>query len=333
MPVKPKIYNNVQIEMLRKSYIDNKMSTTEISNNSESLFGVKVSATVIYKELMRHNIPVRNKSESVSIASITLDPNIHYITEELIEWIDGFLLGDGGIEIQNRENYRGSRFAIGSSSEQWTTYAISRFKMYGECKVKKWGKIDKKHPNYLWYTKTLTHPDIVHQAERWYTGENLKKVVPPDVRITPISLLLWYLGDGSLTYVKDCNTYVVRFATCAFSVGEVENILMPKIRSLGIECSRDKFKNDIRIVASSIGHFFNFIGHVSPIRCYDHKFNIPEWLKLIRLSDIVKNDREKWRAQSYYKTGQLECSKSPGGKMLLFTEEQAEKLKNKLRYK
>lgn len=330
MPVKPKIYSDMQIAVLRKSYIDDKMSTTEISNDSEKLFGIKVSATVIYRELMRHHIPVRDKSQSVSMAMSTLNPEISHINEELIGWIDGFLLGDGGIEIQNRNNYGGSRFAIGSSSEQWTTYAISKFKAYGECEVKKWGKIDEKHPNYLWYSRTLTHPDIVHQAERWYAGVNQSKIVPPDVRITPTSILLWYLGDGSLTYVEDSNTYIVRFATCAFSVEEVENILMPKLTALGLECSRDKSKNDIRICASSIGRFFDIIGHKSPVSCYDHKFDIPDWLRLIRLSDIVQNDRQKWMAQYYYKTGQLECTKSPGGRMLLFTKEQADKLRLKL---
>lgn len=330
MPVKPKIYSDEQIKILRKSYIDDKMSTTEISDNSEKLFGIKVSSAVIYKELIRHGIPVRSKSESVSMVSSTLDQNVNHINEELTEWIDGFLLGDGGIEIQNRENFRGSRFAIGSSSKQWTTLAISKFTMYGSLEVKEWGKIDEKHPNLLYYSRTLTHPDIVHQAERWYSGPNQTKKVPPDVRITPTSILLWYLGDGSLTYVEDCNTYVVRFATCAFDPNDIDNILMPKLTSLGLECSRDKSKNDIRILASSIGRFFDLIGHRSPISCYDHKFAIPDWLRLIRLSDIVQNDKQKWMAQYYYKSGQLDCSKSPGGRMLLFTKDQAESLKKKL---
>jgi hypothetical protein len=179
-------------------------------------------------------------------------------------------------------------------------------------------------------SSTLTHPDIFHQAKRWYSGVNQTKAIPSDIRITPTSILLWYLGDGSLTYIKDSNTYVVRFATCSFSVDEIENILMPKLTALGLECSRDISKNDIRICASSIGRFFDFIGHKSPISCYDHKFDIPEWLRLIRLSDIVENDQQKWKAQYYYKTGQIECSKSPGGKMLLFTKSQADALKIKL---
>jgi len=330
MPVKPKIYSNEQIESLRKSYIDDKMSTTEISDNSEKLFGVKVSCGIIYKELIRHGIPVRSKSESVSIATPTLDPNIHHITEELVEWIDGFLLGDGCIDLRKNGNYMGARFSIESSKELWTKFSMSKFSMFGDCEIKERAKIDEKHPNQLYNSRTLTHPDIVHQAERWYYGPNQTKRVPPDVRVTPISILLWYLGDGSLTYIEDCNTYVVRFATCGFSVEDVENILMPKLTRLGLECSRDTSKNDIRICASSIGRFFDIIGRKSPISCYDHKFNIPEWVRLIRLSDIVQNDKQKWMAQYYYKSGQLECTKSPGGRMLLFTKDQANKLKDRL---
>ena len=231
------------------------MSTTEISNNSEKLFGIKVSCGIIYKELIRHNIPVRNKSESVSIASATLDPQISHINEKTIEWIDGFLLGDGSITFSNRETFMSARFSMGSSQEEWTKYAMSNFIAYNPTEVKAWGKIDEKHPNHTWICKTLTNPDIVHQAERWYYGPNQTKRVPPDVRITPISILLWYLGDGSLTYIEDCNTYVVRFATCAFPIEDIENILMPKLTRLGLECSRDTSKNDIRICASSIVSF------------------------------------------------------------------------------
>ncbi len=329
MPVKPKIYSESQIASLRQSYINDKLSTTEISEKSQELFGVSVSPAIIYKELIRHNIPVRNKSESVSRAMSTLNPDISHINESLIEWIDGFLLGDGNINFANNR-YGNSRFRIGTSSPEWTKYAMSDFSMYQPSELREWGNIDEKHPNYLYNITTLTHPDIVHQAERWYSGPNQTKKVPPDVRITPTSILLWYLGDGSLMYLERYNTYVVRFATCAFSVNEVENILMPKLRSLGLDCSRDESKNDIRVKAASIGRFFDIIGHKSPISCYDYKFDIPEWVRLIRLSDIVQNDKQRWMAQYYYKSGQLECSKSPGGRMLLFTKEQAEALKVKL---
>ena len=331
MPVKPKIYGENAVNKLRDAYVSRKMSTTEISKNSANLFGVKVSAGTIYKELMRHHIPVRDKSESVQRAVSILDLDVTHITEKRIEWIDGFLLGDGGIEYRKKKPFMGSRFALGSSQEEWAKYSMMGLKPYEPCDVKAWGKIDKKHPNHLWSSRTYSHPDIVAQAKRWYGGENYKKQVPEDVRITSTSILLWYLGDGSFTYVKDSNIAILRLATCSFKPESIKGILIPKLEALGLRCKHEKSKNDIRICADSIGQFFNIIGHISPIRCYDYKFNIPSWLKLLRLSNIVNNDREKWRAQSYYKSGNLECTKSPGGKMLLFTEDQAQKLRERLK--
>jgi hypothetical protein len=330
MPPKPKIYGIEAVDKLRRCYIDEKMSTPDIAAKSEEIFGLYIGSSTIYKELIRHGIPLRDKSESVSRAKSLLDIDKIFMTEEMMEWIDGFLLGDGCISFNNRENLKGSRLQMGSSEKEWTDYGMSKFEPYHASESKERGKIDEKHPRKVWHSQSLTHPDIVAQAKRWYTGDNWKKQVPADVRITPASIMLWYLGDGSFTYVGDSNIAILRLATCAFPVDQVLNILIPKLESLGLRCKHDRAKNDIRICADSIGRFFDIIGHRSPIACYDHKFQIPDWLRLIRLSDIVVSDRERWMAQYFYKSGQLECTKSPGGRMLLFTPEQAEKLRAKL---
>ena len=329
MPVKPKIYGENAVNILRDAYVNCKMSTTDIAKESEKLFGVSVSAPVVYRELIRHNIQVRGKSESVQRAVSTLNIDETYLTEAVIEWADGFLLGDGGINYNYTKPFMGARFTISSSSKEWAEYAMQQFNNYNPSKPS-FRKVDEKHPNVITVIRTHSHPDIVAQAKRWYTGENRKKVVPQDVRITPTSIMLWYLGDGSFTYVKKQNIGILRLATCGFNVEDVTGILIPKLEELGLRCKHEKSKNDIRICADSIRTFFNIIGHVSHVRCYDHKFDIPEWLKLLRLSHICPDKKERYRAQYYYKSGQLECSKSPGGEMLLFTEEQAEKLKNKL---
>jgi len=327
--MKKKTYDTLYVEKLKQAYIIDKKSTTDISKESINIFGFSVSASTIYKDIVNNNIPLRTKSESVSLVMGELDKNKIHMTETLIEWVDGLMLGDGYINFR-KPTYASSRFRLDSSNKEWVSFGLSKLIDYKPSDPNVYGKVTEKCPNTIYMGQTLTHPDIVHQAERWYSGPNQTKKVPSDVRITPTSILLWYLGDGSLTYIEDCNTYVVRLATCAFAIEDIENILMPKLRSLGIECNRDKSKNDIHICAASIGKFFDIIGHKSPISCYDRKFAIPEWLRLIRLSDIVENDRQKWMAQYYCKTGKVECSKSPGGKMFLLTEEQAKKLKAKL---
>ena len=327
MSIEPKISTKQDVDILRRLYVEQKMSTVDIERHSDDMFGQYVSRGTIYKALIHHNIPVRSKSESVSRAMSTLNIEQTYINDEIIEWIDGLMLGDGCIRFKKNTNYMGARISLGSSSKQWTEYSMLNLADYNPSSSQPYQKIDKKHPNQIWESSTKSHPDIIKQANRWYCGKNETKTVPQDVMITPTSVMLWYLGDGSFTYNANGNIPQLRLATCSFSAREL-NLLIEKMKKKGIYCTVYKSKMDIHIRAESIKDFFNFIGWESPISCYNHKFDIPEWLKLIRLSEIVNNDKEKWRLQYYCKTGKLECSKSPGGKMLLFTREQAEKARN-----
>ncbi len=327
--MKKKTYSQDYTEKLREAYIVKKMSTTDIAKNSVEIFGYAVSTSTIYKDLINNQIPVRNKSESISMATSTLDRNISHMNENTIEWIDGLMLGDGNIDF-SKPSFQGARIRLGVAEIEWVKYGISQLEPYSPREPQPYHKITERCPSQIWTSQTLTHPDIVTQAVRWYGGINQTKKIPSDVRITPISVMLWYLGDGSFHYEPDGNMSQLRLATCAFDRKDLEEIVIPKLKAYNIDCYVDDYKNDVHITSDSIKDFFNFIGWKSPIACYDHKFAVPEWLKLIRLSEIVKGDQEKWRAHYYFKSGQLDCSKSPGGKMLLFTKEQAEKLKNKL---
>lgn len=323
MSVLPKINKKEDIELLRKMYVDEKMSTNEIAAVSLERFGFKVDS--IYSALKRNSIPLRSIGDSVSIAMSILDGSKSHLDEKMIEWIDGFNLGDGYIGFDKaRRDCRGARFNFGSTSKEWVEYAMSGLKCYRPQDPRIITKeLDKKHPRPTWAASTLTHPDIVEQAKRWYP--NGKKIVPLDVRITPTSLSLWYLGDGSIS--KMGVSFFIRLATCGFTPEEVENILMPKLSTLGLNVGRHVAKNDIRISGDSLKKFFDIIGHKSPIKCYNYKFEYGEWLNLHRLKDVVKNNQEKWRVQYMFKQGKLDCSTSPGGKLIMFTDEQ----KNKIR--
>jgi len=329
MTVESKIHKNEDLQKLKEYYIDKKMSTVDIEQNSESIFGFYISRGTIYRTLKKHNINVRNKSVSVSRAMSNLDLDKIYVNENIIEWIDGFNLGDGYINWDKRGGLtKGARFVIGSITKSWSQYAMSGLNIYSPSELKQYGRVRKRTPNLSWVSQTCTHPDIQYQADRWYP--NGKKKVPKDVRITPTSIMLWYLGDGSIVVDNKTNAVWAQFATCSFDREDIHNILRFKLENLGIRTRYNKGKNDIIIPSNAISKFFNLIGRKSPVPEYQYKFEYPKWLDFIRLSEIVKNDKEKYRAQYYYKTGQIECSKSPGGKMLLFTEKQAEKLKNKL---
>ena len=312
-------------QILRKAYLEDKLSTTEISKRN--LLGGNFSSGKVYSLLKKFKIPSRSISESVSMSTSLLPRNESFLDEASLEWIDGFLLGDGYIGFR-KSDFMGARFVIGSTTKEWTDFAMTKLSAYHPSQSKQSGKPSKRRPNTTWSSQTLTHPDIVAQAKRWYP--NGKKIVPQDVKITPTSILLWYLGDGSLFVNHRKNITVLRLATCAFSRSDIKNVLLPKLRALGLDCARQRWKNDIVIKSKSVGRFFEIIGNKSPFEQYQYKFDMPSWLGLKRLVDITKTRREKWRAIWYIKNGSVKAQKSPGGRYYLFNDEQAEKLRTLL---
>jgi len=314
-------------ELLYKLYIIEKKSTTEISKISQTIFGTTVAVSAVYNSLIAYNIPVRNKSESISRAMSTLNIDESYLDEKTIEWIDGFLLGDGSASY-TKGTHKSARFSIGSSEEEWASYAMSGLNKYNPSKASSvgWKFRPEKPSRPTFSSATKMHPDISLQAKRWYP--NGKKIVPLDVRITPISIMLWYLGDGSAG-TRGIATNL-SLATCSFTPEENNNILIPKLAKISIRCTYGKQKNDIIVCSDSIKTFFDTIGHKSPISCYDYKFVVPKWLFLKTLKMIIPSKRERWRALYYLKKGIIACSKSPGGHYFLFNPEQEKALLQKM---
>jgi len=299
-------------------------SIRTISKESFSILGGQYSKDIIARILKRKGIDLRTKSEENRKSRSKLDINKSFINENIIELIDGLMLGDGTISF--RMNYQGARIRLSSSQKEWTDYGMTGLEPYSPSESKITGNITKKCPNPIWGSCTLWHPDIASQAKRWYPHGGKKTVVPKDVRITKTSVLLWYLGDGSIT-TTDRNCTAVRLATCSFTVDSIENVLIPRLKELGISCHRTLDKNDIFIESDSIVRFFSFIGEKSPIPCYDYKFKVPEWRKKIKLRDIFSTKNDRWRAMYYIKSGQVSSIRSPGGRLVLLNEEEASKLK------
>lgn len=326
MPVKSILDQKDNLSLLKKLYCEEKMSTTQITSRSLEFFGKKMSVAPIYTALKRNGIQIRSKSESISVSKCKLDQEKSFLNEDLISWIDGFLLGDGSIS--PNKNKTNARFAMGSTEKEWTEFAISKFSDYSPSIPKQYGKKRDNAPNLSWTSMTCHHPDILSQYNRWYP-ENGNKKVPEDVRLTPSSILLWYLGDGSIT--KSGVSYVVRLATCSFSPEEIEDILIPKLKGMGLSCKRDVYKNDIKFATESVKRFFEIIGSSSPISCYRYKFEFNQWLNYYRLSQIASDEKTKWRIKYLINQGKLNCTRSPGGKLILFNEEQKKKVEDIIR--
>lgn len=97
--------------------------------------------------------------------------------------------------------------------------------------------------------------------------------------------MLWYLGDGSV--VQDNNRIALRLSTDGFAQEGVE-FLVSKLEAIGISCHRNG-DNRIYVEAKGIPKFFEFIGTKSPVKCYDYKFEVPEWrLESKRMSEVAE---------------------------------------------
>lgn len=196
--------------------------------------------------------------------------------EALVEWTDGFLLGDGHLAETSAAGIA-AYAAITSANRDWTRYAMIGFGSYYPLPPKEnWvgdGRGGKRN-HLAWQSSTLSHPDLKVHRDRWYPGG--KKRIPQDVRLTGTSLRLWYIGDGSL------ENGFVRLAACDFTREELE----PVVDRLRAERGLDfHFGTGIRLylAAKSIPAFFDFIGRECPVEGYEYKFEASpdRWLRTI----------------------------------------------------
>ena len=229
------------------------------------------------------------------------------LTEEIQEAVDGFLLGDGSIGLNKLET--SGRLRCGVEHYEFCSYMMSFFESYQAV----WAKYNDSSMNqgFQWQGSTSFHPDLLRQYLRWYPFVESKgkrdKQPPDDVRITPLSVMLWYLGDGSLIIDKKVNTVMLRISTDSFLPERVE-FLVGKLQEKGIACHRNN-DNRIMVDARGIPAFFGFVGKESPIRCYDYKFKLPEWrLNSMRMRDVAEELKVDYQRLAYLvKTGMITC--------------------------
>ena len=328
MKEQPHYLNLLTKEFFENYYLKQKMSFPKIAKMLSEQ-GYNVAIGTIHKYYKKLKLETRDHSESRRILFKNyLDYNKSYLTEDIIEAIDGFLLGDGGINYGKISRIKAARFQCGVEHEEFCKYLMKFFEKYN-MSVTKTKDLSMKQ-GYHYSGRTRDHPDIYKQYIRWYPEVSKKryKQPPDDVRITPLSVMMWYLGDGSVVYSND--TIVLRLSTDGFLKEKVE-ILVDKLNKLGILCIRTN-ENRIYLKAKGVPVFFNFIGTKSPIKCYNYKFDrVPKWrFEAKRMKDVAKELNVSYNRLSYMiKTGHLSCYRaSPNGKPRFLSEhiEEAKKL-------
>jgi DNA modification methylase len=251
------------------------------------------------------------------------------MTKKFQNILDGINIGDGSICVNH--NTKVGRLSIGCKHKELINYCRKLLAPYNPQETSFTGqdRDDIKKGSGAWYTQTKFHPDIYEQYQRW--SPNGVKDVPEDIELTPITVLLWYLGDGSLSNANSNNSRTCYFSTNSFSLHAIHNILTPKLNAIGIKVKRVCPDRRIYIASESIPALLKYMGGKSPVSCYSYKFNIEPWRDMHLLKDIaLKLKTTPCKLRDQIKRGIIECSSSPGGGKTLFTDEQFEKLKRQV---
>jgi len=292
-------------EFFVENYLKKRMSFPKLSKLLKKK-GYNISIGTIYNYCLKLGFETRNSSEARrEWDENPLDYNITYLTEDIIEAIDGFLLGDGNINYDQKAKRRVARFSCGVEYEIFCIYLINFFKKYNPKILKV--NMKKMKQGFIFNAYSKFHPDIYKQYLRWYPKVEGKRIKQPpqNVHITPKSVMMWYLGDGSL--VKTKYAVIVRLSTDGFLPEKVE-MLVKKLNNKGILCCRT-FNNRIRIKTKGIPAFFDFIGRKSPVKCYDYKFDLPDFrFESKRMKDVSDELEIDYNRLSYLvKINEVPC--------------------------
>lgn len=240
---------------LNRKYWEEKLSTAQIAELCHC------SKTPIRYWLKKFNIPIRSCSEGIYLAT----SNHCELSDKARQWIDGELMGDGHLRLQSKYSAN-----IGYSSKhlEYIRYVSDTLKSFGigqagkirKMKCKKWG-------NHAYHYESLCYVELLPIRKRWYP--NNKKIIPRDLKLTPLVLRQEMIGDGCLVHHKNCRPDII-LATCGFPIKDVE-WLVKELNKLGFKSRRQPVNNLIGISTYSTKQFLHYIGEC-PVQCYQYKW-------------------------------------------------------------
>lgn len=146
------------------------------------------------------------------------------LRSEAMEVFDGVMLGDGGL----RHTGRSALMSVSKSGIQYMPYLTHLRDTLSLLGVepctdhpKNFERVSRERPYTCCELKSHVSPFLFEQRRRWYP--NGKKIIPSDVRITPISMAYEFMDDGSTSWVQG-NRVLLRLYTNCFSKEEVYHL-------------------------------------------------------------------------------------------------------------
>lgn len=194
------------------------------------------------------------------------------LNSKQMEFLDGALLGDGSITSKNTTGL--SRFVVGHSivQSEWIKLKENALKGIGYSTAQYPERDGHAASMYIYTHSTV---GFKKERERWYSVSRTK-IVPNDLKITPLVLATWFMDDGSL----NSPTGVV-FCTDGFNVECIWTLFYKlvdfgfKPRVIGLHTK----KRRISLGSTDTAKLFNIIGaYVPPTMRYKlGNFDCPEY--------------------------------------------------------
>jgi len=225
------------------------------------------SSVDIAKELGVDSSSVRRHMDTIGIVRRSASKTTHLrranhvdLSTSAREFMDGEMLGDGGIYNQSRWAARWQQVNHHREYSQWISDQFNRFSIE-QCGTIHFVTSNTGGSGHYYMSKAYV--EMLPERARWYPKG--VKVVPGDIVLTPTTVRQWYLGDGSLSRNgKKCgNGMRVRLACCAFGIPTSQRLAHQLAVYSGIP--RDDIKitkrGDLSICKrESIKAFLKYIG-------------------------------------------------------------------------
>ena len=188
----PLLYNE---QWLKEKYLDNKLVARQIAR----LIGCQ--HTAVYDALKRYSIQTRSRREAI----INKYESDNFVLN--LPVIEGGLLGDAMLRCQGKQN---GTYASSMPYFRRKNKYKDHVDWVAELLCGDWGKSHVKDVSARMFTGawcqcyefcTRSHDELMPLYDRWYpASNNFKKVVPKDFVLDRVSLLHWFLDDGSTSY-------------------------------------------------------------------------------------------------------------------------------------
>lgn len=196
----------------------------------------KCNFLIIYK-----SPSIRNKAHELnSICKSCYIPQS--FTEFQINFINGLLLGDGSIVYSDKNKARNPRLTL-SRKEEDKDYLFWQFEVFKEFyrtepkfKSNFDKRTNKEYKQYYLQTKSGKIFDTYHKM--WYT--NGIKIIPKNLKITPLLLLIWFLDDGCIVNSSK-NGLTLKLSTDGFIKSDV--LFIANLLSLYFNDTFNVYKN------------------------------------------------------------------------------------------